>query len=403
VSRTDTNSCPLYTASEKNNFECVALLLAAPGIEVNRLNSDGTSALSVGSQKNSEEAVKLLLAHPDLDPNTEHVRQHATALYLTCKLGHLNIVQLLIADPRTDIDKARPSSGSPLFVAVRNHRTAIAVALIAKGADINKKDKEGVSILKAAVEAHDAESVAVLVMRGASTEGVYNELETACLRGDAQAARALARGGGTSEKLPGLHVAILNGDQDGVAASCGLEGRQSNASDTDGMGMPSLYYAIELGMSGGLAPVLGPGLSASPEFMKCIQAAIGAHDVDSSAYKIGARYQSFTLNLVESGLTETLSGCKSTVTGYVGTVAAGLFFEANGAAFATLKAASLLRLDMIAKPLEELYAKEDLAAILGGIGLEYDGKVVRNDDKGLMPMPPWFLRATKPSMISYVK
>ena len=77
------------------------------------------------------------------------------------------------------------------------------------------------SILEAAVEAHDSEAVAILIMRGASTDRVFSPLEAACARGNADAARRLALGGAESGKIPPLHLAILLGDGPAVAAAHG--------------------------------------------------------------------------------------------------------------------------------------------------------------------------------------
>jgi hypothetical protein len=149
-----------------------------------------------------------------------------------------------------------------------------------------------------------------------------------------------------------------------------------------------------------IAAVLGSALSRHAQMAAAVDGAVALPKLDG-AYVPGTRYAHFAIRLIEAGLTETLQGCKAAITGYVGTIAASLHFDTKPDAFSALKRACTARLEAIAVPLEKIYHAEGLGSALGAIGAEFHGKVVRLDDEGLFPMAPTFLRATRPSMVSY--
>ena len=152
-----------------------------------------------------------------------------------------------------------------------------------------------------------------------------------------------------------------------------------------------------------VSQLLGPGLNNDANLSACVASALGAYPgvTAGSGYGSGSRYQHFALAVVKAGLTETLHGTKNIISKYIGTVAACLHFEADANAFDALRAACTARLERIAEPLEALYAAEGLSEKLGGVGLDFKDALVRLDDEGLLPMPPKFLKSTKPGMISY--
>ncbi|MBR2145314.1 MAG: ankyrin repeat domain-containing protein, partial [Akkermansia sp.] len=60
---------PLYQAAWDGHAEVVKLLLAAPGIDVNKANKYGSTPLYWAARFGHAEVVKLLLAVPGIDVN----------------------------------------------------------------------------------------------------------------------------------------------------------------------------------------------------------------------------------------------------------------------------------------------------------------------------------------------
>lgn len=91
-------STPLDIAVSRNSPEMVRLLLAAPGIEVNGTSSWGLAGavtpLHTAAQLGRTECLRLLLAAPGVNPNATD-RWGATPLQYALKAGHADCAQLL--------------------------------------------------------------------------------------------------------------------------------------------------------------------------------------------------------------------------------------------------------------------------------------------------------------------
>ena len=348
----------------------------------------------------------------NMDSGAEIVRAFFKNRHIRGILEHADI----------DVDRVNKNLATPLYIAVFTRRTAAALALLRGGADPNLKNSKDLAPLHVARDARDAELVATLIVRGADASEVFTPLVAACTRGYAHAAREVVLTSDVDEEeIPALHRAILQGSD--VAAAITPSDGPSPASCTDVTNQAALFYAIELGETGYLAPLLGAGsekllaaaraavesgddepdeaAAAAEADAAAARPAASAADAAACGYVSGSRYCHFAHALVVSGLTETSDLAASLVSKYLGTAAACVYFDRAPAAFDALKAACVARLSRIAEPLEALYTAEDLGQRLGRIGEAYFNHEVRLDDAGLMPTPRKFRSHTTPEMVSY--
>ncbi len=85
-----------WTASNIGTVECMKLLLAAPGIDVNKANNNGWTPLfkAIADNSNPTERVRLLLAAPGIDVNKPN-KDGQTPLSIAEKKGLTECVRLL--------------------------------------------------------------------------------------------------------------------------------------------------------------------------------------------------------------------------------------------------------------------------------------------------------------------
>ena len=100
-------SCALHDAVRCNNNEGLKQLLKIPNIDVDIVNIDGRNALHWAVRENNIEALKLLLGHPNLTTltlNQKDKKYGATPVMLAVIMNRLEHLDLLVADPRVDLD-----------------------------------------------------------------------------------------------------------------------------------------------------------------------------------------------------------------------------------------------------------------------------------------------------------
>ncbi|KAH6888296.1 hypothetical protein BKA70DRAFT_1572967 [Coprinopsis sp. MPI-PUGE-AT-0042] len=90
---------PLVYAAGWRKQASLSLLLAHPKININATDSYGRTALTMAS---SEEAATLLLAHRKIKPNLVD-SDGDTALMCASRWGYLEVVKVLLADPRVQV------------------------------------------------------------------------------------------------------------------------------------------------------------------------------------------------------------------------------------------------------------------------------------------------------------
>ena len=170
---------PLNRAAFNGRSECVKLLLAAPGINVNKADMHGNTPLYWAAYKGHSACVKLLLATPGIDVNKAD-KYGWTPLFWAADNGHSECVKLLLAAPGIDVNKAPTVTGStPLLSAAWNgHSECVKLLLAAPGIDVNKANKDGETPLFWATKNGHSECVKLLKAAGAKRNGFWGLIDS---------------------------------------------------------------------------------------------------------------------------------------------------------------------------------------------------------------------------------
>jgi len=102
----------LHFAAQWKNNETLKLLLNVPSIDVNIVAKNGYSAVHEAVYRHNIEGLKLLLSHPSLtaltlnqkDNGTTHGYNGYTPVMLAVRWNRLEHLEVLVADPRVDLD-----------------------------------------------------------------------------------------------------------------------------------------------------------------------------------------------------------------------------------------------------------------------------------------------------------
>ncbi|OAQ60253.1 ankyrin repeats (3 copies) domain-containing protein [Pochonia chlamydosporia 170] len=169
----------LAEAAVEPNYAAAKLLLAVPGIDVNRADERfGRSALSWACERGTEDIVKLLLSAPDIDvlsvdaqgqtplsracyrghegivklllniPGIEKIcnlsdKDRQTPLTLALMQARHHIVRLLVQHPLIDLNSPGNEHGPPIYTAIYVERGMLPVFLEGEGIDLNTRNADG--------------------------------------------------------------------------------------------------------------------------------------------------------------------------------------------------------------------------------------------------------------------
>ena len=152
---------PLLRAACGGHSACLDILLAAPGIDVNK--HDGYDcALTAAAQHGRAECVIALLAADGIDVNqTDDAGE--CAVVLAASEGHAACVRALVAAPGIDINQASGADCALTCAAEHGRAECISALLAADGIDVNQPDYFGQSALALAAEQGHAACVRALL------------------------------------------------------------------------------------------------------------------------------------------------------------------------------------------------------------------------------------------------
>jgi ankyrin repeat protein len=115
---------------EKKDLVRIAELVRDPAVNPNtKTGSDLTSPFGQAVVHNRIDVVRLLLAEPRVDPN-QPTKHRETPFYVACREGHVEIVQRLLSDPRIKINEVSTFGESPFLVACQKGKTEVVKLLL---------------------------------------------------------------------------------------------------------------------------------------------------------------------------------------------------------------------------------------------------------------------------------
>ncbi len=255
----ENNKTPLLVAVEKNNKECVRVLLTASDIDVNKANQYGDTPLYCAADNNRTECMELLLAAPGIDVNKANRRGGWPPLLRAVSKNHVECVCFLIAARGIDVNKARDNGFNALIEAAYWNRVeCVRFLLAAPGIDVNITNNAGETALQVA-ELHGhpecarllrAESTSTQRQQTSTSAEQNNSLLYAAARdGNAEKLRQLLSAGAnvnwanTAENNNTvLIVAINQGHDNCVRILLDEQGIDINKTDKDG-NTPLLWAA----------------------------------------------------------------------------------------------------------------------------------------------------------------
>ena len=99
-------SSPLLLAAAYGHSECVRVLLSTNLVNVNSARRDGVSSLTIACQQGHLDVVKLLCACPRLQVNKRTLfPERVTPCLLAIRAGRVDMLRVLLAHPRFDLQE----------------------------------------------------------------------------------------------------------------------------------------------------------------------------------------------------------------------------------------------------------------------------------------------------------
>lgn len=146
----------------QNYIRCVTILLSTPGVDVNRKNGTGNSALHLAVKTESAECLQAILSKSGVNLNDKN-NDGNTALHLAAEQADGKCLRLLLASPEIMVNVCDSEGKTPLLRAAQKGNDAcVQLLLSAPGIDINQPDASGRTPLTAAAERGHHECVRLL-------------------------------------------------------------------------------------------------------------------------------------------------------------------------------------------------------------------------------------------------
>ena len=168
-------STALMFASENGNAKIVKLLIEN-GANPDLQNNSGLTALMLACDNLKNEVIKLLIEN-NANINLEDKNSN-TALMIACEKNDIETVELLI-NKNVEINHKNKTLNTPILLATTNNYYEVVEILARNGADVNSTDINGVSpLIQASISGYD-EIVKTLINHNVNVNYCINENQTA--------------------------------------------------------------------------------------------------------------------------------------------------------------------------------------------------------------------------------
>ena len=240
---TPLTNCCLY-----GNAEGLRMLLAAPGIDVNRPNTKGDNAIIWAAVKGEAECLRLLLAVPGINVNFID-GDGKTALEWAQENGHMECVQILSAAGGVTAEQAR-NNEAPVTTPSPTTTTPTTAPAIDSSEAAAQLQQMGISpdsyneALCAATDNNENDKIRLLVAAGAdvncAAEDGWTPITNVCLYGNAEGLRLLLAAPGIDVNRPNakgdnaIIWAAVKGEAECLRLLLAVPGINVNFIDGDG-------------------------------------------------------------------------------------------------------------------------------------------------------------------------
>jgi ankyrin repeat protein len=152
----DPNMTPLTEAVANGRIECVRILAAQPGIDINQSNfKTKATPLLWASYGNKVDIVELLCSLPRIDVNKGNISGITPLLWASTK-GYVAIAKLLCSKPEINVNQANIDGITPLHAASKNgHLDILELLCSMPKIDVNKMDNKGKKAFDVACDTYD--------------------------------------------------------------------------------------------------------------------------------------------------------------------------------------------------------------------------------------------------------
>jgi len=156
----------LFWAAEQGNIVLTNLLLKTGKINMNLMDKDGLTPLSLAARDGHEGVVKLLLETGNVDVDVKSKKGH-TPLSLAAENVHEGVVKLLLETRKVDVDSKDKNGETLLRWALRRQHEEIVKLLLETGkVDVDSKDEAGETPLSLAARYGQEGAVKLLLETG---------------------------------------------------------------------------------------------------------------------------------------------------------------------------------------------------------------------------------------------
>ena len=145
----------LIEAVNKNDT-ILALKLIKSGSDPNKLDENGSSPLMIACRWSDIAMIKLLLAN-GAKPDEPRSAKGRTPLMIACAYYGGITTTTLLTKNGADVNAVSSNGTTALMLAAQNAKIDVVEHLIAKGADVSKKDATGMTALDYAIKAEIAD------------------------------------------------------------------------------------------------------------------------------------------------------------------------------------------------------------------------------------------------------
>lgn len=147
-----TKNTLLHLACESGNVLMLEVLLSSADVDPDPQNGEGVTPLQVAAGHGHLEAVKFLI---DKGANVNRPDRHGlTTLAAAAYQGSVDLVHFLIDECGAKVDVLNDKGASPLHGACQKGHVEVARALVAAGADVNLRTKDGLCAVYLAAQAN---------------------------------------------------------------------------------------------------------------------------------------------------------------------------------------------------------------------------------------------------------